>query len=339
MNARIPVAAIVAAALLFGFLLMAEVMRDFRSFVREPLAIGPEGTGLALAPGTSYRDMVRQLAAQGFTRDSWRWRLLTVDNDLAERIQAGEYWLEPGTTPPMLLDFLVNGAVQMHSFTIVEGWTFAQMRDAIAQSDLFSHIASDLSDQELMSELGRPGEHPEGRFLPETYHLPRGTTDLAFMERSMTAMAVVLEEAWSARDTGLPYDGPGDVLIMASIIEKETANPDERSRIAGVFVRRLHKHMRLQTDPTVIYGLGSGFDGDIRSADLKNDTPYNTYTRHGLPPTPIALPGIDALEAAVHPAEGIVLYFVATGDGQHVFAETLEEHNGNVARYQKKGSK
>jgi len=231
----------------------------------------------------------------------------------------------------------VSGAVQMHAFTIVDGWTFNQMRDAIAQTDIFAHTTGELSGEELMSRLGRPGVHPEGRFFPETYHLARGTTDLAFMERAMVAMDEALEGAWDARDTGLPYDTPDDALTMASIIEKETALPDERAIIAGVFVRRLQKRMRLQTDPTVIYGLGDGFDGDIRSADLKTDTPYNTYTRHGLPPTPIALPGIFALEAAVHPSAGSALYFVATGDGQHVFAETLEEHNRNVAQYQKRG--
>jgi UPF0755 protein len=283
--------------------------------------------------------MVRQLADQGLTTDTWYWRLLTRDNDLAERIQAGEYWLEPGTAPPALLDLLVSGAVRMHAFTIVEGWTFAQMRDALAQSDVFEHSISEVDSAELMAQLGRPGIHPEGRFLPETYHLPRGTTDLSFLDRAMDAMDVALEDAWNTRDTGLPYDNPEDALIMASIIEKETAVPDERALISGVFVRRLQKRMRLQTDPTVIYGMGVGFDGDIRSSDLKNDTPYNTYTRYGLPPTPIALPGVDALDAAVHPEPGTALYFVATGDGQHIFADTLEEHNRNVAHYQARARK
>lgn len=251
----------------------------------------------------------------------------------ATRIRAGEYVLTPGLTPLDLLDKLVAGQVHMHQLTIIEGWRFTDMLRAVRAHAAIS--ATELDGEALMTELGKPGVHPEGQFLPDTYTFPRGTTDLELFGWAHDALERILERAWAARSAATPLDTPYDALILASIIEKETALDSERRAISGVFARRLQRGMRLQTDPTVIYGLGDEYDGDIRRRDLTTDTPYNTYTRFGLPPTPIALPSAASIEAAVNPEDGDVLYFVATGlpDGSHHFSATLEEHNRAVDRY------
>ena len=219
---------------------------------------------------------------------------------------------------------------------MVEGWTFQQLRQALSEHPKIAHTLGALSDAEIMARLGRPGEHPEGRFFPDTYHFPIGTSDEAFLRRALAAMDQRLNHVWSQRRSDLPFNDPYQALILASIIEKETRLPAERPTIAGVLARRLRKGMPLQTDPTVIYGLGQAFSGNLRRQDLLADTPYNTYTRKGLPPTPIALPGEGALAAAVNPTSGDALYFVATGEGGHAFSATLEEHNRAVRRYQLK---
>jgi UPF0755 protein len=230
---------------------------------------------------------------------------------------------------------VVAGTVVQYQVTAIEGWTFRQFVDALATHPKLTHTLDDTSDADIMAALGHPEQHPEGRFFPDTYAFTKGTTDVAVLARAHAAMAQRLAAVWSGRDADLPISEPAQALTLASIIEKETARDDERRRIAGVFVRRLRRGMRLQTDPTVIYGLGEAFDGNLTRRDLRSDTPYNTYTRGGLPPTPIALPGQASLEAAVHPLEGDSLYFVATGepDGSHYFSATLAEHQQAVNRY------
>ena len=251
------------------------------------------------------------------------------------RIKAGEYLLQPGTTPAALLQQFVTGSVLMHTLTIPEGWTFKQALAAIQANAAVTVEFRGLSQEEVMKRLGLPGRHPEGMFFPDTYRFPRGTTDRELLQQAQARLEDELASAWKKRKPALPLRTPYEALILASLVEKETGEPDERPLIAGVFVNRLRIGMRLQTDPSVIYGLGESFDGDLRRRDLQADTPYNSYTRAGLPPTPITLVGRAALEAAVRPAATEALYFVATGngDGRHLFATSLVAHNSNVARH------
>lgn len=255
-----------------------------------------------------------------------------VDN----KIKAGEYLISPSLTPVMLLEKMVKGDVVQYELTVVEGWRFTQLLEALAQQPHLNQTLTGLSTEEVMVRLGFAGQHPEGRFLPDTYKFPGGTTDVDFLRRAYKSMEQVLDREWQNRDPDLPYKTPYEALIMASIIEKETGQSSERQAIAGVFVRRLSKKMYLQSDPTIIYGMGDSYDGNIRRQDIKNDTPYNTYKHGGLTPTPIALPGLAAIQAALHPQGGNAIFFVARGDGSHVFAETLAEHNANVKKYQLK---
>jgi UPF0755 protein len=227
-----------------------------------------------------------------------------------------------------LLDLLASGKVLSHRFTIVEGWSIKQLLDALGTDPVLQHTVTDVTELEDLA--GFPEGHPEGWFLPETYSFVRGDSDLEILRRAYNAMLESLAMVWAGRDTGLPYETPYELLIMASIIEKETSLESERADIAGVFVRRLLKHWRMETDPTVIYGMGEAYQGNIRRRDLKMDTPYNTYTRHGLPPTPIALAGLASLQAAAHPADGDAMFFVADGKGGHTFSSTLEAHNEAV---------
>jgi UPF0755 protein len=309
---------------------------QYRAFLAEPLAIPSEGMEYELRPGTSVKALSKDLAERGALRHPWMLSLLARQEGLAHRIQAGEYQLTPGTTPEALLQQLAEGKVKLHEFTIIEGQTFGQLMQRLQQQAALIHTLEGLPDEAIMERLGHPGEHPEGRFLPDTYRFPKGTTDVEFLQRAHGAMRRFLRQAWDEREEGLPLQTSEEALILASIVEKETGQPEERPEIAGVFLRRLRKGMRLQTDPTVIYGLGPDFDGDIRYRDLRRDTPYNTYTRHGLPPTPIAMPGRAAIEAVLHPAPGNSLYFVSRGDGTHVFSATLEAHNRAVRKYQLK---
>lgn len=254
----------------------------------------------------------------------------------ADHIEAGDYVLLPDMSPANLLDQLVSGDVIQYSVTIPEGWTFRQLVNALNENSKLEHELKGLDTNEIMTKLGLPEQHPEGVFFPDTYLFSEGTSDTTLLRQAYMAMAQRLESEWQQRDPDLPYQTPYEALIMASIIEKETAVPNERQKIAGVFVRRLQKNMRLQTDPTVIYGLGDRFDGNIRRRDLKAPSPYNTYLNKGLPPTPIALPGGEAIYAALHPEQGDELYFVARGDGSHQFSATIEEHNAAVRQYQLK---
>lgn len=323
-----------AAALLVAIATGLWLYRDYQEFLGSPVHARDEPIVFTLGRGTSYQELVRELRRLGVRGPEFYWRLLGWRKNAGQRIQAGEYAIRAEQTPASLLDDLMHGRVLEYAFTIVEGWTFRDLLAALARQKPLVRELEDVAPEEVMARLGFPDEHPEGRFLPETYHFPRGTTDVALLRRACRAMDEVLEQVWVERDPGLPYESPYEVLIMASIIEKETAVPAERRRIAGVFVRRLKRGMRLQTDPSVIYGLGERYSGNIQRSHLREDTPYNTYTRGGLPPTPIALPGRASLEAAVHPAAGTELYFVSRGDGTHVFSDTLEEHNRAVARYQ-----
>ena len=258
------------------------------------------------------------------------------DTGQASRVRAGEYRLTDDLVPDTLLALLVSGRSIEYQLTLVEGWNIRQVRAAVAAHDALAHTISELDDATLMERLGRPGVHPEGRFFPDTYSFLRGTTDLAFLTRAMARMDEQLAAAWAARADDIPLKTPEEALILASIVEKETGLASERPDIAGVFTRRLHRGMKLQTDPTVIYGMGERFDGNIRRKDLREDTPYNTYVHRGLPPTPICMPGREALDAAVNPADGKTLYFVARGDGSHAFSETLKQHNAAVRKYQLK---
>lgn len=285
-------------------------------------------------PGAGFNRVVDDLEAQGVLADAWAFKLLTrVEPDRVPSLKVGEYSLEPGMSGMQVLDKLASAEVVTYSVTIPEGWTFQQMRAALAEAEKLAHASAEMSDDEIMTALGHEGEHPEGRFFPDTYTYHKGVEDLEILRQANQSMEALLEEVWAGRAEDLPIDTPYEALIMASLIERETGAPEERRQIAGVFKRRLERGMRLQTDPTVIYGMGDRFEGNITRADLREATPYNTYVIDGLPPTPIALPGRAALEAAVDPQEGDTLYFVAKGDGTHHFSRTLREHNNAVNRY------
>lgn len=308
--------------------------KQFQDFLGTPLSIPAQGYLLEVNPGLSLSKLAYELQKEGIL-SSPRYLVLRARlRDNAHVIQAGEYKLEAGLTPDTLLDLLVSGKVTRYSLTLVEGWTFRQFMNAVNSHGALLHTLEGKTDDSIMEAIGKAGIHPEGRFLPETYQFPKNSRDTELLQRAYSAMEIEVARNWEDRDPELPLKDAYQALILASIIEKETASPDEYQKISGVFIRRLRKGMLLQTDPTVIYGLGVGFDGNLRVRDLKSDTPYNTYTRRGLPPTPIAMPGKAAIAAAVHPDSGDALYFVSRGDGTHHFSKTLEEHNQAVARYQ-----
>lgn len=286
-------------------------------------------------PGRSLRATLQQIEGQGALRHAQviEWYLRLRREPLAPKV--GNYDLPARASPREIVDLLHSGRVVLEQLTIVEGWTFADMRRTIEAHPRIRHTLKGEPAEAIMAVIGHPGQHPEGRFFPDTYRFADGTLDREIYRLAYDTLARTLAAAWDARHADLPIHTADEALILASIVEKETALASERARIAGVFTARLRSGMRLQTDPTVIYGLGEKFDGDIRRRDLTADTPYNTYTRAGLPPTPIALPGREAILAAVQPDETGELYFVATGlgDGSHVFSRTLVEHNAAVARY------
>lgn len=299
-----------------------------------PMA-GSEPLELAIEPGTLPRGVAQDVQAAGVRVDA---RILYAFFRLSGRdrdIRAGNYELPPGTTPLALLDKLVRGEETLRTLTLVEGWTFRQVRAALAREEQIKHDTADLPDAALMERLGRPGVHPEGRFFPDTYTYAKGSSELAVLRRALHAMDRRLEAAWAQRASDTPLKSADEALILASIVEKETGRASDRAQIAGVFTNRLRAGMLLQTDPTVIYGLGEKFDGNLRRKDLLADTPWNTYTRVGLPPTPIAMPGKAALLAAVQPEPTKALYFVARGDGTSHFSSSLDEHNRAVNRYQR----
>lgn len=319
-------------------LLLAGFAADLQRELAAPLRIEAVQT-YELPPGSRVEGNLARIDALGLFASGRQRAYLALYarlNREAAAIKAGEYALEPGLTGAGLLALWASGKTVQHELRLIEGWRFTQALAALRANPDVQQTLADRSSEEIMQALGRPGVHAEGRLFPDTYRFSRGTTDLVLLRNAMTALDRALQEEWSARAPGLPYATPDQALVMASIVEKESARSDERAQIAGVFVRRLRLGMRLQTDPTVIYGLGDAYDGDIRSADLVRDTPYNTYTREGLPPTPICLPGREAIHAALHPADAEALYFVSRGDGSHQFSATLEEHNAAVRRFQLK---
>ncbi len=301
--------------------------------LNQPLAFAKSEL-LELKPGQSLKSLSSMLTDKGWIKHPYYLEFEARRQAIASHLKAGEYIIEPGTTALQLLDILVAGKVKQYSMTIPEGWTFRQILDAIrANPELKQSLTTD-NPKQIMSLAGFAGHFAEGRIFPDTYLFPAGTSDIEFIQRGIETQHKVLQEEWTLREEGLPYDSAYEALIMASIIEKETGLAEERQHIAGVFVRRLQLGMKLQTDPTVIYAIAERFDGNIRRKDLSIDSPYNTYRYKGLPPTPIASPGRDAIHAALHPLPGKTLYFVARGDGSHYFSETLEEHNKAVRKYQ-----
>jgi UPF0755 protein len=289
---------------------------------------------LVVKPGATVRAVLADLDSRGALANR---RAVEIEMRVRgwPQVKTGRYEIPPHASPAEILRQLQEGRVILEALTIIEGWTFSDMRRAL---EAHTGVKSTLKGQDVaavMKAIGHPGEHPEGRFYPDTYRFAAGTTDRELLSLSYRKMAEALDAAWNARAAGLPIGSAYEALTLASIVEKETGLASERPRIAGVFVTRLRKHMRLQTDPTVIYGIGPTYDGNIRERDLRTDTPYNTYTRAGLPPTPIALPSNESIVAATRPLETGDIFFVATGegDGSHVFSATLEAHNAAVARY------
>lgn len=310
----------------------------YNSFAFRPMPGVQDGASVVVEAGDSLPIVLRKLRDAGIsTGESFEWRVLARQLHAAGKLQIGEYPLDPRTTPRELLIAMRDGKVIQRRFTIVEGWNIRELRAALARAKPLKQETVQLDDASLMKMLGHPGQHPEGRFLPETYLYTAVDSDLDVLRRAHDSMEKALAAAWASRNPESVLKTPDEMLTLASIVEKETGVASERPQIAGLFERRLKIGMRLQTDPTVIYGMGASYNGNIRKSDLLTDTPYNTYTRAGLPPTPIAMPGVAALDAVANPAPGGALYFVAIGDGsgRHLFARTLAEHQANIARYLK----
>ncbi len=306
------------------------------AWLNAPLKLKAASIDLSVEPGSNPREVALQVQQAGVAINPgvlyWWFRL----SGQARLIKAGSYELEQGATPRSLLSTLVRGEEALRSVTLVEGWNLRQLREALKKAEQLRPLTAELTPEELMQQLGKPGLAAEGRFFPDTYTYAKGSTDLALLQRAARAMDKKLEAAWAQRAPQSPLQSPEQALVLASIVEKETGRSSDRSLIAAVFSNRLRIGMRLQTDPSVIYGLGPLFDGNLRRADLLADTAWNTYTRNGLPPTPIAMPGRAALLAAVQPAESNALYFVARGDGSSQFSASLDEHNRAVNKYQRK---
>jgi len=313
----------------------AVVGLEFSRFLGTPLNVPAEGAEIEIRPGMAFGQVSNSLGERGIVSHPVMFRVYARLTNRAGSIHAGEYTIKPGTTPGALLDHFVAGDVRLYSFTIIEGWTFRELLAALAEDPVIIPTLHYEDWQALLESLGATESHPEGLFLPETYRFPKGTRDADLLRQANALLKEVLAEEWERRGNNLPLKTPYEALILASIVEKETALAAERPRVAGVFIRRLLAGMRLQTDPTVIYGIGPAFDGNLTREHLRTDTPYNTYTRGGLPPTPIALAGRAAIHAALNPADGTELYFVATGlgDGSHRFSDTKEQHDEAVREF------
>jgi len=300
-----------------------------------PLPLPATPFDFTLKQGSSLKGMARDMRQAGLLEQDWAFVWLARLMGKSAQLKAGKYALQHPVSPLELLDMLDRGLVVQGQVSVIEGWTFRQLRAALDANPDVAHDTQGLSDAEILRRISAAEGHPEGLFFPDTYNFASGSSDLAILRSAYQSMQRHLQEAWASRETGLPMQTPYEALILASIVEKETGAPGDRGMIAGVFVNRLRKGMLLQTDPTVIYGLGEKFDGNLRKRDLLADTPYNTYTRKGLTPTPIALPGMAALQATLHPAQTDALYFVARGDGSSKFSASLAEHNRAVNQYQK----
>lgn len=317
-----------------AFLLAAVVGGWLAYFASQPLDLPASPFEFELRQGTTLKGVSRQLWGAQVLSDPWTFALLGRLLGMQGQVKAGNYELERGLTAFGLLVKITRGDVTQEGITFIEGWNFRQMRTAMDAQPNLRHDSQGMSEAEILAAIGAGESQAEGLFLPDTYYVSKGSSDLALLKRAYQGMKKRLASAWENRDPAVPYTDPYQALIMASIVEKETGKASERPMIAGVFLNRLRIGMRLQTDPTVIYGLGERFDGNLHKIDLLTDTPYNTYTRAGLPPTPIAMPGKEAIEAALHPEQTKALYFVAKGGGEHYFSNTLAEHNAAVARYQ-----
>lgn len=306
---------------------------DYQNYLKTPITLSEERL-FSIKKGSSFNKVVTQLKDEELVAQELYFKLYARQSKQANQIKAGEYLLTPGITPESLLAILTSGRSVSYKFRITEGSNFKQLLQALQNSKHVSFDLEGLSHKELLLRLGIDASHPEGLFLAETYFIERDTKASTILKRANKMLQSTLDKAWQSRQQGLPYQNAYEGLIMASIVEKETARADERPIIAGVFTRRMHKKMRLQTDPTVIYGMGDAYKGNIRRKDLRKPTPYNTYTIPGLPPTPIAMVGREAVHAAFNPKEGKALFFVAKGDGSHYFSATLKEHNNAVRKYQ-----
>ncbi len=307
----------------------------FTYWAKQPITTEEPAIDFTVLPGASVGVAAQQIVAAGVPVNPFLFSMLARVTGKSSKIKAGSYELKPNTTPRRLIEQLVRGEFAQESLTIIEGWTFRQMRLAVAGNKGLKHDTLDLSDQDLMTRISPDFKLPEGLFFPDTYLFAKGSSDLQIYRQAHTMLLNHLAAAWEKRDPSLPYTNPYQALIMASIVEKETGQKSERAMIAGVFVNRLKAGMLLQTDPTVIYGMGDKYEGKIRKRDLETDTPYNTYTRGGLPPTPIALPGVQSLAAALAPAKTDALYFVSRGDGTSKFSGNLTDHNRAVNQYQR----
>jgi UPF0755 protein len=304
-------------------------------WLQRPLPLAADAVEVSIAPGTSPRSVAEKWVQAGVqTPPEFLWLFFRVSGK-APQMRAGNYSIERGITPPQLLERMLKGESVMEVVRITEGWTFKQMREALAQAPSLKATTKDMSEAQIMAALGLPNVAAEGRFFPDTYHYSRGATDMAVLRSAQQMLQKKLEAAWAERAKDVPLKTIDEALILASIIEKETGTEADRVKVSAVFNNRLRIGMPLQTDPTVIYGLGASFDGNLRKKDLQTDTPYNTYTRKGLPPTPIALPGGNSIKAALQPAQTKALYFVARGDGSSVFSENLADHNRAVNQYQR----
>jgi UPF0755 protein len=326
---------VLAAALALLLLLGAVLGGAAWWWLQRPLSLAQASVELSIEPGTSPQQVAQGWVGAGVQTDArllyqwFRW------SGQARQIRAGSYEVHEGITPRQLLDKMVRGDEVLEVVRLIEGWNFRQFRAALAKAPSLKPLSAGMSERELMAALGSPDWPAEGAFFPDTYAYSRGVSDLTVMKRAHAAMQRRLESAWAGRAEGLPLKSPAEALILASIVEKETGAPADRGMVASVFINRLKIGMPLQTDPTVIYGLGEAFDGNLRKRDLQTDTPFNTYTRGGLPPTPIAMPGMASLQATLHPATSRALYFVARGDGSSQFSEDLAAHNRAVNKYQR----
>ena len=299
-----------------------------------PVMLAEGSTLFEIKRGQTLPRIADGLAAEGWLSRPIFFELEAARLGVAERLQAGTYEVRTGDTPRGLLGKFARGDIKIFQVRFIEGITFRELRNVLAHQPALVPTITGLEDDEVMTKLGAPGKSPEGQFFPSTYFYPAGSKDIEVLRTAHKRMQDLLERYWAGRNGDLPFTDPMQALIVASIVEKETAKPEERPEIAGVFIRRLQQKMRLQTDPAVIYGLGSCYNGNLTHADLERDTPYNTYTREGLPPTPIAMPGEESIKAAVNPAPGNALYFVARGDGSHEFSANLDDHNRAVHHFQ-----
>lgn len=319
-----------------GLVAAGLVYADYQDTIKQPLNFTEEQRTFTIEKGWSAKRVAAELEKKGVIEKPKWFYLYARLSKKAVGIKSGEFNISGSPTTPELIDIFVKGQTVQYSASIIEGSTFKQVRARLAQNPELEQTIPSMSNDEIMAALDLAGQHPEGLFFSDTYRFPKQTSDLDFLKRANDMLQTVLTEEWENRQPDLPLATPYEALVLASIVEKETAVAEERPLIAGVFMSRLRKKMRLQTDPTVIYGIGDSYDGNIRKKDLTTDTPYNTYTRAGLPPTPISMVGREAINAVMHPDATKNLFFVSRGDGTHKFSETVEQHNAAVRKYQLK---